>query len=47
MEFLIRVLAKVRGWAPDVKLYLVGKGNDSSDEQILVDEAGGWMCCLR
>ncbi|MGE0114249.1 MAG: glycosyltransferase family 4 protein [Steroidobacteraceae bacterium] len=39
MDFLIRVLADVHKQAPDVKLYLVGKGNHPSDEQILVDEA--------
>lgn len=39
LDLLIRVLAKVREEIPDAKLYLVGKGDDPSDEQMLVDEA--------
>ena len=39
MDFLIRVLAKVRERVPDAKLYLVGAGDDPADEQSLIDEA--------
>jgi len=39
MDFLIRVLAKVREQVADAKLYLVGAGEDPADEQSLVDEA--------
>jgi glycosyltransferase involved in cell wall biosynthesis len=39
LDFLIRVLAKVRALAPDAKLYVVGRGDDPSDEQVLIDEA--------
>ncbi len=39
MDFIIRVLAEVHRQAPDVKLYLVGKGNDPGDEKVLLDEA--------
>ena len=39
MDFLIRVLARVREQMPDVKLYLVGRGDFESDEKILTDEA--------
>jgi glycosyltransferase involved in cell wall biosynthesis len=33
------VLAKVREDIPDAKLYMIGRGDDPSDEQLLVDEA--------
>ena len=39
IDFLIRVLAKVREQVSDAKLYLVGAGDDPSHEQSLVDEA--------
>ena len=39
MDFIVRVLAEVHRLAPDVKLYLVGKGNKPGDEQLLLDEA--------
>ncbi|HEX6998139.1 MAG TPA: glycosyltransferase family 4 protein [Gammaproteobacteria bacterium] len=39
LDFLVRVLALVRRRVPDAKLYLVGGGEDPSDEQALVDEA--------
>lgn len=39
LDFLIRVLALVRQHVPDAKLYLVGRGDDSSDEQLLIAEA--------
>jgi glycosyltransferase involved in cell wall biosynthesis len=39
LDFLVRVLAKVREDIPDAKLYMVGRGDDPSDEQLLVDEA--------
>lgn len=39
MDFLIRVFAKVLKKEPDAILYLVGAGDDASDEQILIDEA--------
>jgi glycosyltransferase involved in cell wall biosynthesis len=39
LDFVIRVLARVRESVPDAKLYLVGRGDDPSDEQLLIDEA--------
>lgn len=39
LDFLVRVLALVRQEVPDAKLYLVGRGDDPSDEQVLVSEA--------
>lgn len=39
MDFVIRVLAKVLEQEPGAKLYLIGKGVDDSDEQVLIDEA--------
>jgi glycosyltransferase involved in cell wall biosynthesis len=39
MDFLIRVFAQVLKQEPDAILYLVGAGDDPTDEQILVDEA--------
>lgn len=39
IDFLIRVFDKVLYQVPNVKLYLVGDGNNPSDEQILKDEA--------
>jgi glycosyltransferase involved in cell wall biosynthesis len=39
IDFLVRVLALVREKIPDAKLYLVGRGEDPSDEQVLVAEA--------
>jgi glycosyltransferase involved in cell wall biosynthesis len=39
LDFVIRVLAKIRALVPDAKPYLVGRGNDPSDEQLLIDEA--------
>jgi glycosyltransferase involved in cell wall biosynthesis len=39
IDFLVRVLALVRKEIPDAKLYLVGRGEDPSDEQMLTAEA--------
>jgi glycosyltransferase involved in cell wall biosynthesis len=39
LDFLIRVLVRVRESVPDAKLYLVGRGDHPSDEQFLADEA--------
>jgi glycosyltransferase involved in cell wall biosynthesis len=39
LDFLVRVLAKVRRAVPDAKLYIVGGGDDPGDEQLLVQEA--------
>ena len=39
MDFLIRVLAKVREQISDAKLYLIGAGDDPADQQSLIDEA--------
>ncbi|MDO6462003.1 glycosyltransferase family 4 protein [Granulosicoccaceae sp. 1_MG-2023] len=39
MDFVIRVLARVLEQEPGAKLYLIGKGVDDSDEQVLIDEA--------
>jgi glycosyltransferase involved in cell wall biosynthesis len=39
ITFVVRVLALVREQLPDVKLYLVGAGDDPRDEQELIDEA--------
>jgi glycosyltransferase involved in cell wall biosynthesis len=38
LDFLIRVLAKIRESVPDAKLYIVGSGNEPADEKVLVDE---------
>ena len=38
LDFLIRVLAKVRESVPDAKLYIVGSGNEPADEKALLDE---------
>jgi glycosyltransferase involved in cell wall biosynthesis len=39
LAFIVRVLAAVRRELPDVKLYVVGRGDDPRDEQELIDEA--------
>jgi glycosyltransferase involved in cell wall biosynthesis len=39
LDFLIRVLARVRRQVTDAKLYLIGAGEDDSDEALLHDEA--------
>jgi glycosyltransferase involved in cell wall biosynthesis len=39
LDFLVRVLAIVRRSLPDSKLYIVGRGEDRADEQLLLDEA--------
>jgi glycosyltransferase involved in cell wall biosynthesis len=39
LDILVRALAKVRERLPDVKLYVVGRGDDPSDEQLLTAEA--------
>jgi len=39
LDFLVRVLAQLRQRITDVKLYVVGSGDDPSDEQLLIDEA--------
>lgn len=38
MDFMIRVFQKVLGEVPNTKLYLIGGGDDPTDEQILMDE---------
>jgi glycosyltransferase involved in cell wall biosynthesis len=39
LDFLIRVLALVRRTVPGAMLYVVGRGDDPTDEQLLLDEA--------
>jgi glycosyltransferase involved in cell wall biosynthesis len=39
LDFLIRVFARVRTQVGDAQLYLVGRGEDPTDEAILVEEA--------
>ncbi len=39
LDFLVRVLARVLERIPNAKLYIVGAGDDPSDEQLLVEEA--------
>jgi glycosyltransferase involved in cell wall biosynthesis len=39
MDFMIRVLAQVLVQVSGARLYFVGRGNDSADEQLLHDEA--------
>jgi glycosyltransferase involved in cell wall biosynthesis len=39
LDFLVRVLAKVRVRSPETRLYIVGGGDDASDEQLLIQEA--------
>jgi glycosyltransferase involved in cell wall biosynthesis len=39
LDFLIRVLERVLKRVPNAKLYIVGAGEDPSDEQVLIDEA--------
>jgi glycosyltransferase involved in cell wall biosynthesis len=39
LAFIIRVLAAVKKELPDVKLYVVGRGDDPRDEQELIEEA--------
>jgi glycosyltransferase involved in cell wall biosynthesis len=39
LDFLIRVLRQVREQVPGAKLYLVGGGDDASDEELLLTEA--------
>jgi glycosyltransferase involved in cell wall biosynthesis len=39
LDFLVRVLALVRNDVPDATLYLVGRGDDPSDERLLETEA--------
>jgi glycosyltransferase involved in cell wall biosynthesis len=39
LDFLVRVLAIVRAEVPGALLYLVGAGDDPSDEQVLIEEA--------
>jgi glycosyltransferase involved in cell wall biosynthesis len=39
LAFLVRVLTAVTKELPDVKLYLVGSGDEPRDEQELIDEA--------
>ena len=40
IDFLLRVLVKVRAEIPEARLYLVGKADDPADEQFLREEAG-------
>jgi glycosyltransferase involved in cell wall biosynthesis len=39
IDFLLRVLARVRADIPQIKLYLVGKGEQPEDEDFLLQEA--------
>lgn len=39
LDFLVRVLARVRQQIADAKLYIVGRGDDPADERLLVEEA--------
>lgn len=39
LDFLVRVLARLRERVPSAKLYFVGSGDDPTDEQLLIDEA--------
>ena len=39
LDFLVRVMARVCTAVPGAKLYLVGRGDDPSDEELLVREA--------
>src|SRR5690606_17527731 len=39
LDFLIRVLGRVREQIPDAKLYLVGRGDHPEDEELLINEA--------
>jgi glycosyltransferase involved in cell wall biosynthesis len=39
IDFLVRVLARVRVSIPDAKLYLVGRGDEPKDEQVIIDES--------
>lgn len=39
IDFLLRVLARVRAEVPDAKLYLVGRGESPEDEEFLQQEA--------
>lgn len=39
LDFLVRVLARVRATVPGTKLYFVGGGNDPGDEEVLIQEA--------
>ena len=39
IDFLLRVLARVRAEIPQIKLYLVGKGEEPQDEEFLLQEA--------
>lgn len=39
LDFLVRVLALVQAQIPDTMLYLVGAGDDPSDEQLIYAEA--------
>jgi glycosyltransferase involved in cell wall biosynthesis len=39
LDFMVRVLARVRVELPDAKLYIVGRGDHPEDEQLILDEA--------
>jgi glycosyltransferase involved in cell wall biosynthesis len=39
LDFMVRVLARVKSSVPEAKLYFVGKGDDESDEAVLTQEA--------
>jgi glycosyltransferase involved in cell wall biosynthesis len=39
LDFLMRVLARVLERIPNAKLYIVGAGDDPTDEQLLIEEA--------
>jgi glycosyltransferase involved in cell wall biosynthesis len=41
LDFLVRVLARVRRRIPAAKLYFVGSGDDPADERLLRSEAAG------
>jgi glycosyltransferase involved in cell wall biosynthesis len=39
LDFLVRVLARVRDSVADAKLYIIGRGDHPDDEKLLLDEA--------
>ena len=41
LDFLLRVLKKVRAVVPTAKLFFVGRGDEATDEQFLLQEARG------
>jgi glycosyltransferase involved in cell wall biosynthesis len=39
LDFLVRVLVRVRAQVPGTKLYFVGRGEDPTDEELILNEA--------